>query len=213
MTVSEKVVRQLMREEGLVVLGRRRRRYNAYKGEVSPPVPNLLERNFRAHAPNVKWLTDITEFQIPAGKVYLSAIIDCFDGMVVSWSTGISPNANLVNRMLDQAISTLKPGERPVLHTDRGAHYRWPGWVNRIEAAGLTRSMSKKACTADNAACEGFFGRMKSEMFHGRSWRGVTIDEFIETLDAYLRWYNEQRIKISLGAMSPREYRESLRCA
>src|SRR5690606_16492121 len=114
---------------GLKAVGRRRRRYNAYKGEASPAVPNLIERNFHADAPNVKWLTDITEFQLPAGKVYLSPIVDCFDGMVVSWSIGTSPNAELVNSMLDRAISTLRPGERPTLHTDRGSHYRWPGWI------------------------------------------------------------------------------------
>src|SRR5690606_19654746 len=85
-TLSEKIVRRLMREEGLKVVGRRRRRYNAYKGELSPAIPNLIERNFHADAPNAKWITDITEFQLPAGKVYLSPIIDCFDGMVAGWS-------------------------------------------------------------------------------------------------------------------------------
>ena len=70
--------------------------------------------------------------------------------------------------------------------------------------------MSRKACTADNAACEGFFGRIKSEMFYGRSWRGVSVRQFIEILDDYPRWYNQRRIKMSLGAMSPMEYRESL---
>lgn len=211
--ISEKVVRRLMREEGLEAVGPKRRKYVSYRGEVSPAVWNLIERDFRADAPNTKWLTDLTEFAIPAGKVYLSPIIDCFDGMVVSWSIGTSPNADLVNSMLDQAISTLGRGEHPTIHTDRGGHYRWPGWIERMEAAGLTRSMSKKACTADNAACEGFFGRIKNEMFYGRSWQGVTIPEFIEILDTYLRWYNERRIKMSLGAMSPAEYRENLNCA
>src|SRR5690625_4884340 len=117
-----------MREEGLVVIGRKRRKYNSYKGEISPPAPNIIARNFHADAPNVKWLTDITEFRIPAGKVYLSPIIDCFDGLVVSWSIGTNPNAHMVNTMLDHAVSTLEPDERPVLHTDRGGHYRWPGW-------------------------------------------------------------------------------------
>lgn len=76
--------------------------------------------------------------------------------------------------------------------------------------AGLKQSMSRKGCPQDNAACEGFFGRIKNEMFHNRSWTGVTIREFIDTLDEYLVWYNEERIKLSLGAMSPLEYRQSL---
>ena len=77
--------------------------------------------------PNVKWVTDITEFSIPAGKVYLSPIIDCFDGLVVSWSIGTSPDADLVNSMLDQATKTLKDEEYPILHSDRGTQYPWPG--------------------------------------------------------------------------------------
>jgi len=76
--------------------------------------------------------------------------------------------------------------------------------------AKLTRSMSKKGCTPDNAACEGVFGRIKNEMFYNRSWKGVSLANFIEILNDYLHWYNEKRIKLSLGAMSPLEYRESL---
>jgi transposase InsO family protein len=82
--VSEKVVRRLMREECLVVYQKRRRKYNSYKGEISPAVENKLKRNFSADKPNCKWLIDITEFAIPSGKVYLSPIIDCFDGNVLS---------------------------------------------------------------------------------------------------------------------------------
>ena len=114
----------------------RRRHYNSYLGEISPAAPNLINRNFHAEKPNEKWLTDITEFRLPAGKVYLSPIIDCFDGMAVTWTIGTSPNARLVNSMLDAAISGLREGERPVLHSDRGGHYRWPGWIQRMRVAG-----------------------------------------------------------------------------
>ncbi len=80
-----------------------------------------------------------------------------------------------------------------------------------MEKAGLTRSMSKKGCSPDNSACEGFFGRLKNEMFYGVSWQGVTIDSFIRELDLYMRWYVNDRIKLSLGGMSPMNYRKSLR--
>ena len=208
--VSEKVVRQIMKEDKLIVPNIKRKKYNSYKGEISPGVDNLINRDFHADQSNSKWLTDITEFSIPAGKVYLSPIIDCFDGLPVSWTIGTSPSSDLVNRMLDGAISTLKENEKPIIHSDRGCHYRWPGWIERMEKAKLTRSMSKKGCTPDNSACEGFFGRLKNEMFYGYSWAGVTIDEFIDTLDEYIRWYGEKRIKLSLGGMSPIDYRRSL---
>ena len=209
--ISEKVVQRLMKQAHLVVPKPKKRRYASYLGEISPAPENIINRKFQASAPNEKWLTDITEFQIPAGKVYLSPIIDCFDGMVVSWAIGTSPDAELVNTMLDAAIETVTDtADRPVVHSDRGGHYRWPGWLSRMSDANLTRSMSRKACSPDNAACEGFFGRLKNELFYPRDWRLSTVEQFIEAVDSYLRWYNEKRIKISLGSLSPIEYRVSL---
>ncbi|MFU7896072.1 IS3-like element ISKpn38 family transposase, partial [Klebsiella pneumoniae] len=208
--ISEKVVRRLMAEEQLVVKRTRRRRYNSYCGEIGPAPENLLARDFSSCRPNEKWLTDITEFQLPAGKVYLSPVIDCFDGQVVSWSIGTRPDATLVNTMLDDALDTLSEHDKPVIHSDRGGHYRWPGWLERINTSGLIRSMSRKGCSSDNAACEGFFGRIKNEMFYGRDWAGITLEKFICFLDRYIRWYNEKRIKLSLGAMSPVKYRQHL---
>jgi transposase InsO family protein/transposase-like protein len=209
--ISEKVVRRLMRQEGLAAATTRRRRYGSYRGEIGPAPENLINRDFRAAAPNEKWLTDITEFQIPAGKVYLSPVIDCFDGLVVSWSIGTRPDAELVNTMLDAAIETVAHSdERPVVHSDRGVHYRWPGWLSRMRDARLVRSMSRKGCSPDNAACEGFFGRLKTELFYPRDWQATTVEEFIEVVDSYIRWYNAKRIKVSLGSLSPLEYRESV---
>ncbi|MFP3588645.1 IS3 family transposase, partial [Paraburkholderia sp. SIMBA_055] len=209
--ISEKVVRRLMRQEGLAAATTRRRRYGSYRGEISPAPENIINRDFYAAAPNQKWLTDLTEFQIPAGKVYLSPVIDCFDGLVVSWSIGTRPDAELVNTMLDSAIESVAGcKERPVVHSDRGAHYRWPGWFSRMQSARLTRSMSRKGCWPDNAACEGFFGRLKTELFYSRDWRTTTIDQFIEAVDSYIRWYNAKRIKVSLDSLSPIEYRQSL---
>jgi transposase InsO family protein len=209
--ISEKVIRRLMKQECLVAATSKRRRYGSYMGEISPAPDNLLNRDFSADAPNEKWLTDITEFQIPAGKVYLSPMIDCFDGMVVSRSIGTRPNAELVNTMLDAAIDKVSAsGERPVVHSDRGGHYRWPGWLTRIAEGKLVRSMSRKGCSPDNAACEGFFGRLKIEMFFARDWLSTTIEDFVAALDAYIRWYNDARIKRSLGFRSPAEHRRSL---
>ena len=85
-----------------------------------------------------------------------------------------------------------------------------PGWISRIEKAGLIRLMSRKGCSPDNSDCEGFFGRLKNDMFYNRSWQGVSVEQFINELDSYLIWYNEKRIKMSLGAMSPMDYRRSI---
>jgi transposase InsO family protein len=135
-------------------------------------------------------------------------VIDCFDGLVVSWAIGTRPDAELVNTMLDAAIeSVANSDERPVVHSDRGAHYRWLGWLSRMRDAKLTRSMSRKGCSPDNAACGGLFGRLKTELFYPCDWRAITIEQFIEVVDSYIRWYSAKRIKVS---PSPIEYRESL---
>ncbi len=175
-----------MVEEQLVVSRNRRRRYSSYCGEIGPAPDNLIARDFKAEQPNQKWLTDITEFQLPAGKVWLSPVVDCFDGKVVSWSLSTRPDAELVNTMLDNAVETLNAGERPEIHSDRGGHYRWPGLLERVNAAGLIRSMSRKGCSPE---------------------------KFMQHMDAYIRWYNERRIKLSLGAVSPEMYRQQCELA
>jgi transposase InsO family protein len=143
--------------------------------------------------------------------VYLSPIVDCFDGLVISWTIATHPDAVLVNTMLDSAIETVAGGNaRPVVHSDRGAQYSWPGWLSRIGDGNLIRSMSRKGCSPDNAACEGFFGRLKTELFYPRKRQATTLEQFIETMDSYIRWYDEKRIKISLGFLSPIEYRQNL---
>ena len=197
--VSEKVVRRLVYEMGLIVPHKTMRKYNSYKGEITPVVPNLVERYFHADDPNKKWLTDITEFSIPAGKFYLSPIVDCFDGALPSWTISASPNAELVNTMLDNGIASLEEAEAPIIHSDRGCHYRWPGWIARTDEAGLNRSMSRKGRSPDNSACEGLFGRTKNELFYFRDWKNVTIDEFMMTLNDYLIWYNEKGLKKHWG--------------
>lgn len=90
-------------------------------------------------------------------------------------------------------------GDAPVIHSDRGCHYQWPEWIRICKGHGLTRSMSAKGCSLDNAAAEGFFGRLKQEFFHKRSFRGVTIDEFTAMLDEYMVWYRDKRIKTEYG--------------
>lgn len=184
--------------------------YSSYDGEITTAPKNIVNRDFHADLPNELWLTDVTQFALPAGKVYLSPIIDCFDGMPISWTIRKSPNAEMANTMLKDACDTLSADEAPVIHTDRGCHYRWPEWIEICKERGLVRSMSKKGCSPDNSAMEGFFGRLKNEFFYYRDWSGITLDEFISLLDDYMRYYRDQRIKESLGWKSPKQYRKSL---
>ena len=162
---GERRIARIMREERLVARGRKRKRgYSSYAGEISEHPGNKVNRDFRAALPNFLWLTDVTQFRIPAGKVYLSPVLDCFDGAVVSWTASTSPDAEMANSMLRNALATVDERQCRylVLHSDCGCHYRWPEWISICEEAGITRSMSAKGCSPDNSAMEGFFGRMKN---------------------------------------------------
>lgn len=211
--VSEKVVRRIMAEEGLraATVRKPKREWSSYGGEISEAPANLVKRNFHADEPNRLWVTDITEFKLPdtkQPKVYLSPIIDCFDGMPVAWSLGTRPTAELANTSLEAACATRPNSAKTIIHSDRGAHYRWPGWIGICEENGLVRSMSKKGCSPDNSACEGFFGRLKNEMFYGRRWGGKTAEDLMNAIDEYMEYYRSDRIKRSLGWKSPKQYRK-----
>lgn len=165
---------------------RARKRYGSYKGELTKALKNLVDGDFHAERPNMLWVTDLTEFSILAGKAYLSPVIDCYDGLPVAWTIGTSPDSALANGMLADACSMLKDGEKPIIHSDRGCHYRWPEWIHIRKDNNLTRSMSAKGCSPGNAAAEGFFGRPRQEFFHKRSFAGVSVDGFIGMLDEYM---------------------------
>lgn len=115
-------------------------------GEISKAVENLINRNFISNKPNQKIWTDITEFIIPAAKIYLSSIIDSFDRMVSAWKINTNPDAELINSMLDEYHETLKNGENPIVHSDCGAYQD-----------GFQRSMYKKGCSSNSFACKEFF--------------------------------------------------------
>lgn len=196
---SAKRIMRLLTGRGLVPLFKSAKRYGSYKGELAKAPKNLVDGDFHAERPNMLWVTDLTEFSIPAGKACLSPVIDCHDGMPVAWTIGTSPDSALANGMLADACSALKDGEKPIIHSDRGCHYRWPEWIRVRKDNNLTRSTGAKGCSPDNAAAEGFFGRPRQEFFHRRSFAGVSMDGFIGMLDEYMVWYRDRRIKTESG--------------
>ncbi len=166
--------------------------------------------HFRSNKPNVLWIAGVAEFRIPAGKAYLPPIVDCSGGMPPSWPVSTSPDAGMASPSLLGACRWLNEGDRPKIRSDRGCRYRWPGWIRICDESGPARSMPGKGCSPDSARCEGFFGRLETEFFHGCDWAGVTIEKFMDMLDAYLRWYRDVRIKGDLDYRSPMQYRRDL---
>lgn len=216
-TIGGRRIARIMAEEGLEARGRTkpRRRYSPCAGEATEHPGNKVRQDLAAGLPNFLWLTDVTQFSVPAGKPCLSPVLDCSGGSIVSWTTSTSPNAEMANSMLEAAIRLTKPGERAhlVVHSDCGCHYRWPGWISICEEAGIIRSMSRKGSPPDDSRMEGFFGTMKNEMSCGRDWEGVSLEELGKRIDDYIEWHDTKRIRRSLGSMSPLAYRQSLTLA
>ncbi|MDT5065883.1 MAG: hypothetical protein QOK02_2038 [Mycobacterium sp.] len=203
--VAKKTVLKLMRVLGLICKVRRRRNYSSFKGEVGTIADNVLNREFTAAAPNQKWVTDVTEFRIGDRKVYLSPLIDLFDRSVIAHSWSLSPNLQLTTTSLARAIATLTPGERPLVHSDQGFQYQHRSWRALLKDAHASQSMSRKANCYDNAVAENFFGHVKAELFHHNPFD--TVEAFTTALDAYIHWYNNERISEKLKGLSPVQYR------
>ena len=127
-------------------------KYSSYKGEISPQAQNIVNRKFIVNKPYKQALTDITEFALKDGKVYLSPLIDCFDGSPITWRIGKSPNSELSNKMLKEAHEIIGDCGIPI-HSERGFHYRIDSWIKLMEQYGYKRSMSGKGtiqCVKDS---------------------------------------------------------------
>ncbi|WP_228529133.1 MULTISPECIES: IS3 family transposase [Arthrobacter] len=204
-TVAKKTVLKLMRSLRLVCKVRRRKRYASYRGEQGVVAPNLLNREFEAAAPNQKWVTDVTEFSVGDRKLYLSPVMDLYDRQVVSFSVGDSPNLELTNSCLRDALASLRSGEAPMVHSDQGFQYQHRSWRALLNDAGAVQSMSRKGNCYDNAVMENFFGHLKEELFH--RVRFLNTDALAAQLREYIGWYNNERISTKLEGLSPVQYR------
>lgn len=169
---------------------------------------NVLNREFFADAPNQKWLTDVTEFKYYIGlekhKVYLSAILDLYDRRIVSYVIRDNNNNALVFDTFDNAIAS-NPDARPLCHSDRGFQYTNRSFHNKLEAAGMTQSMSRVAKCIDNGPMEGFWGIIKSEMYYLQKFN--TYEELKVAIDEYINFYNTKRLQKNLKGLTPIEYR------
>lgn len=202
--INHKTVQRLM---GVLNLKSRVRpkKYQSFKGNVGPAAPNDLDRQFEAEAPNEKWVTDVTEFKVNGDKLYLSPVLDLYNREIIAFETSRRPVSEMVNSMLNKAIARLLPNERPMLHSDQGWHYKMPLYQATLRERGMAQSMSRKGNCHDNAAMESFFGVLKSEFFHLKKFG--SIEELQTGLSEYIRYYNNDRIKLKFKGLSPVQYR------
>ena len=202
--INHKTVLRLMKTLGLKSVIRVKK-YKSYRGENGKIAPNILQRKFKAAAPNQKWATDITEFNVSGTKLYLSPIIDLFNQEIISYELTERPIFNQVVMMLKKAFKKIPDNTRLILHSDQGWQYQMRRYQHLLEEKGIIQSMSRKGNCLDNAIIENFFGILKSELFYLKKYK--SIDQLKTEINEYITYYNNDRIKSNLNKMSPIKYR------
>ena len=183
----------------------RMKKYRSYRGKVGKIAPNILKRKFQATKPNEKWVTDVTEFHLHGEKLYLSPILDLYNGEIIAYQVEKRPVYPLVANMLEKAFQQLTRWNFHILHSDQGWHYQMKQYRHALKKHGITQSMSRKGNCLDNAVIENFFGLLKSELLYLKEFE--SMEHFKQELDKYIHYYNHKRIKAKLKGMSPVQYR------
>ena len=181
------------------------KKYKSYKGELGKIAPNVLNRNFKAISPNQKWATDITEFNVLGKKLYLSPIIDLFNGEIISYELSERPNFDQIIAMLKKSFKRITNQTNLILHSDQGWQFQMKQYQTTLKDKGIIQSMSPKGNCLDNAIIENFFGILKSELFYLKQYKSIT--QLKQEIKEYIIYYNNDRIKQNLKGMSPIEYR------
>ena len=203
--LNHKTVQRLMKELGLICRVRTKK-YRSYKGDVGKIAPNLLNRDFQAKKPNQKWVTDVTEFSLFGQKLYLSPILDLYNGYLVSYTISERPVLSMVTTMLAKAFATIPDGTGLILHSDQGWQYQHKQYQRMLKAKGIRQSMSRKGNCLDNAVAENFFGLLKSELLYLQKFQ--SMQHFKQELIDYLDYYNNRRIKAKLKGLPPAIHRQ-----
>lgn len=202
--INHKTVQKFMKLLGLKC-EIRKRKYRSYKGEIGKIADNILKRNFKAEKPNQKWVTDVTEFRVGEHKIYLSPILDLFNGEIISYSISLHPTFKQTMEMLDKAFEKIHGDTGIILHSDQGWQYQMKQYQYRLKEKGFVQSMSRKGNCLDNWVIESFFGLLKTEMFYKHEFKSV--EHLIDEIEAYIYYYNNTRIKSKLKGLSPVQYR------
>lgn len=203
-TFNSKRIYRLMKIAGIQsVIRRKKKRY--IRSTPQHIAENILNRHFKAEKPNQKWVTDVTELRYGhSQKAYLSAILDLYDGSIISYVLGNSNNNPLVFKTLDQAIETLSV-TTPMIHSDRGYQYTSYEFRRRIKEAKMTQSMSRVGRCIDNGPMEAFWGTLKVEKYYLDKYQ--SFKELSTAIDEYIHFYNEERLQKRLNGLSPLEFR------
>jgi putative transposase len=203
LAVNRKRVERLMREHGIQGIYRRRGRKNLINVATED---DLVKRQFTVDAPDVLWLTDITEHPTAEGKLYCAAVMDAFPRKIIGWSMDKRQDTHLVVNALAMAVTRRQPeADSTILHSDHGTQYTSWAFGKRLRDAGLLGSMGTVGDCYDNAMMESFWHTMQLELLDTRTWN--TREELANAIFEWIEcWYNPYRRHSSLGMLSPAEY-------
>ncbi len=208
--VSRKRVERLMREQGLQdAFMRKRKRSSTRRDPAATPAPDLVNRNFKADAPDRLWVADISRIPTGEGPLWLASVRDAFSRRVVGWKASDRADTELVLGALEYALWSRKvERERLVFHSDHGAQYTAIRFTQRLVDAGARPSMGSVGDSYDNALAENFFSSLKVERIYRTTYRTREDAELdlVRWIDA---WYNPRRIQRELGWLSSDEYEEA----
>lgn len=202
--INYKKVLRLMNKLGLQCVVRVKK-YKSYRSGLSEAAPNMLDRHFTADRPNQKWTTDVTEFKLFEQKLYLSPILDLYNGEIVTYTLRTRPTAEMVLTMMEKGLERVPEPNRLMVHSDQGWHYRIPRYQELLKRHQVTQSMSRKGNCYDNAVIESFFAVFKSEFLYLEKFEDLA--HFETALAEYIDYYNHDRIKSRLAYKSPVAYR------
>ena len=199
----------------LGLFGKRpKEKYLSYKGEVGRIADNVIKRDFSTTAPFEKWTTDVSQFNLPWGKCYLSPILDMHTNEVISYDLSQTPNMEQISNMLEKAFNKVKNTEGIIFHSDQGWQYQHAYYRDELKKHGIIQSMSRKGNCYDNCIMETFFGRLKNEMFNGNEKDIDSLNEFSKAIDEFIDYYNNKRIQSKTKWMPPTIFRRtSTKCA
>lgn len=206
--VNHKRVQRIMNQ--LSLKGKRpKEKYHSYKGNVGKVADNIINRDFSTERPLEKWTTDVSQFNLPWGKCYISPILDMNTNEVISYNLSLSPNMAQVKDMLDKAFKRFPSVQGLIMHSDQGWQYQHVFYREELKKHGIIQSMSRKGNCYDNCIMEAFFGRLKNEMFYGFEKQYPSFDAFSKAIADYIDYYNNQRIQAKTKWMPPSKFREA----
>ena len=215
-SVNHKTVKRLMSKLKLYGITPRAK-YKSYKGDFNGTVDNKLLykkvdtkrhrteyiRDFSTTDVNEKWTTDVSEFHIAAGKLYLSPILDMHNREIVSYNISRSPSYVQIKDMLNKAFNKYDDLSNLIFHSDQGWQYQMHHYHKVLKEKGISQSMSRKGNCLDNSPMENFFGKMKNEMFYGHEFEFETLEQLQKAMEEYIDYYNIERIQVKLKGLTP----------